>query len=72
MSKCEVKETVGTVYLQKERHFKKENINEYSRKLFTIHLIRFKIGLRSKFYEVIVSADINENIIDGKLAKALR
>ena len=39
--------TVGTVYLQRERYFKKRNIHTYPRKLFVDNLIKFITNLRA-------------------------
>ena len=66
------KKTVGTVYLQRERYFKRQGETKCSRLLFVEHLAAFVKELRTAGHEVILAADANEHNVKGKLSEALR
>ena len=63
---------IGTVLLQRERHFKSAGLHENSRKLFIDHLSAFVSKLLASGHEVMLAADMNEHCVNGHLAKALR
>jgi len=63
---------VGMVFLQRERFCKKRNIHNHPRKIFIDDLVKFITIIKVSSNKVILAADINKHMVDGKLAKALK
>ena len=68
----ESRETVGTVFMQRERYLKKCNVSMCPRAHMIRDLVQFITGLLSENNKIILAADINEHVIDGTLPKALK
>ena len=64
--------TVGMVFLQRERYLKKCNISTYPRQQLIQDLVQFIIRIREGNNKVILAADINEHVINGKFLKELK
>ena len=63
------KSTLGTVCLQRRRHFLARKIDVYPRKLFILHLTQFASDSIFLGLDVILNVDANEHVVKGKLAK---
>ena len=68
----ESRSTVGTVFLQRERYLKKCNVSTCPRQHFIQDLVQFIISIREGNNKVILAADINEHVLNGKLPKELK
>ena len=65
------KQTVNTVFLQRERHLKRCNKHGCPRQHFIADLIKFIAGLMEGDNKIILAADVNEHAKEGVLAKEL-
>lgn len=65
------KQTVNTVFLQRERHLRRCNKNGCPRQHFITDLIKFITGLMVGDNKIILAADVNEHATEGLLAKEL-
>ena len=68
----ESRQTVGTVFMQRERYLKKCNVSMCPRAHMIRDLVQFITGLLSENNKITLAADINEHVIDGTLPKALK
>ena len=68
----ESRSIVGTVFLQRERYLKKCNISTCPRQQLIQDLVQFIIHNWEGNNKVILAADINEYVINGKLPKELK
>ena len=68
----ESRTTVGTVFMQRERYLKKHNMSLCPRKHFIQDLVQFITRILEENNKVILSADINEHVIDGVLSRELK
>ena len=68
----ESRSTVGTVFLQRERYLKRCNVSTCPRQQLIQDLVQFIISIREGNNKVILVADINEHVLNGKLPKELK
>ena len=63
---------VGTIFMQRERYLKRCNISRCSRQHFIQDLVSFITSLLDGNNKIILTANINEHVIDRKLSRELK
>ena len=63
---------VGTAFLQRERCCRQRNIRHFPRNFFSNDLIKFVAKTRAGSNNVVLAADINEHVVEGKFLRALK